>query len=93
MQYLKLYSPEQARRHDVRPGITGLAQVSGRNSLSWEERFRLDVSYVDHHTFVGDLKIILRTVSPVARRDGVSAEGEATMPEFLGTDTNDGATD
>jgi lipopolysaccharide/colanic/teichoic acid biosynthesis glycosyltransferase len=93
MQYLELYSPEQARRHDVRPGITGLAQVSGRNSLSWEERFRLDVAYVDHHTFVGDLKIILRTVSPVARRDGVSAEGGATMPEFFGTDNNDGAPD
>ena len=84
MQYLERYSPDQARRHEVRPGLTGLAQVSGRNALSWEDKFRLDVDYVDHHTFVGDLSIIGRTVSSVARRDGISAAGEATMSEFLG---------
>jgi lipopolysaccharide/colanic/teichoic acid biosynthesis glycosyltransferase len=86
MQYLERYSPEQARRHEVRPGLTGLAQVSGRNGLGWEDKFRLDVHYVDHHTFVGDLKIIRDTVRSVVRRDGISAEGEATMSEFLGTD-------
>ena len=83
--YLERYSPEQARRHEVRPGVTGLAQVSGRNAITWEERLRLDVHYVDHHTFVGDLKIIRDTVRAVVRRDGISAEGEATMSEFLGT--------
>lgn len=86
MQYLERYSPEQARRHEVRPGLTGLAQVSGRNALSWEDRFRLDVNYVDHHTFVGDLKIMRDTVRSVVSRDGITAVGEATMPEFLGTD-------
>ena len=86
MQYLERYSPEQARRHEIRPGLTGLAQVSGRNGLSWENKFRLDVNYVDHHSFVGDLKIIGGTVSSVARRDGISAVGEATMSEFLGID-------
>ena len=86
MQYLQRYSLIQARRHEVRPGITGLAQVSGRNALSWEDKFRLDVHYVDHHTFVGDLKIIRDTIHSVARRDGISAAGEATMSEFLGTD-------
>jgi lipopolysaccharide/colanic/teichoic acid biosynthesis glycosyltransferase len=84
MRYLERYSPEQARRHEVRPGLTGLAQVSGRNALSWEDKFRLDVEYVDHHTFVGDLKILLATLTSVLRRDGISAEGDATMPEFLG---------
>jgi lipopolysaccharide/colanic/teichoic acid biosynthesis glycosyltransferase len=84
MRYLGRYSPEQARRHEVRPGLTGLAQVSGRNGLSWEDKFRLDVHYVDHHTFVGDLKIIRDTTLSVVRRDGISAEGEATMSEFLG---------
>jgi lipopolysaccharide/colanic/teichoic acid biosynthesis glycosyltransferase len=84
MRYLGRYSPEQARRHEVRPGLTGLAQVSGRNGLSWEDKFRLDVHYVDHHTFVGDLKIIRDTILSVVRRDGISAEGEATMSEFLG---------
>lgn len=86
IQYLERYSPEQARRHEVRPGLTGLAQISGRNALSWEDKFRLDVHYVDHHTFVGDLRIIRDTVRSVVRRDGISAEGEATMSEFLGTD-------
>ena len=86
MQYLGRYTPEQARRHEVRPGLTGLAQISGRNALSWEDKFRLDVYYVDHHTFVGDLKIIGDTARSVARRDGISAVGHATMSEFLGTD-------
>ena len=85
MRYLERYSPEQARRHEVRPGLTGLAQVSGRNALSWEDKFRLDVDYVDHHTFVGDLKIIRGTVRSVVTRDGISASGETTMSEFLGT--------
>jgi len=86
MQYLDRYSAEQARRHEVRPGLTGLAQVSGRNALSWEEKFRLDVKYVDHHSLFGDLKILLATLRSVVRRDGISAAGEATMPEFLGSD-------
>jgi lipopolysaccharide/colanic/teichoic acid biosynthesis glycosyltransferase len=86
MSYLERYSPEQARRHEVRPGVTGLAQVSGRNALSWDDKFRLDVEYVDHHSFMGDLLIIRDTVRAVARRDGISAVGEATMPEFLGND-------
>lgn len=85
MEYLPLYSTEQARRHLVRPGITGLAQVSGRNSLSWETKFQLDTWYVDNRTFWLDLKIIVMTVSRVLRRDGVSAEGEATMPKFRGS--------
>lgn len=84
MEYLERYSPEQALRHKVRPGLTGLAQVSGRNALSWEDKFRLDVDYVDHHTIAGDLRIIRDTVRSVARRDGISAAGEVTMPEFLG---------
>lgn len=85
MSYLELYSPEQARRQQVRPGLTGLAQISGRNALSWEEKFRLDVHYVDHHNFVSDLKILGRTVRSVVRRDGISAAGTPTMPEFRGT--------
>lgn len=85
MDYLPLYSPEQARRHDVRPGVTGWAQVNGRNSLSWEEKFRLDVWYVDHRTFWLDLKILLLTARKVWEREGVSAVGEATMPRFTGT--------
>lgn len=86
MQYLNRYSPEQARRHEVRPGLTGLAQVSGRNAISWESKFRRDVEYVDAHSLLLDLKIILRTVGQVVRRDGISAEGEATMPEFMGSE-------
>jgi lipopolysaccharide/colanic/teichoic acid biosynthesis glycosyltransferase len=86
MQYLGRYSTSQTRRHEVRPGLTGLAQISGRNALSWEDKFRLDVDYVDHHTFVGDLKILRGTVRSVASRDGIAAVGEATMSEFLGTD-------
>jgi lipopolysaccharide/colanic/teichoic acid biosynthesis glycosyltransferase len=83
-RYLERYSPEQARRHEVRPGLTGLAQISGRNALSWEDKLQLDVTYVDHHTFVGDLKVIRGTVRSVAKRDNISAVGHATMSEFLG---------
>lgn len=85
VEYLERYSPEQARRHELRPGLTGLAQVSGRNATSWEERLALDVRYVDEHTLRGDLSIIARTVAAVLRRDGITAEGEVTMPVFLGT--------
>jgi lipopolysaccharide/colanic/teichoic acid biosynthesis glycosyltransferase len=85
MSYLGRYSPEQARRHDVRPGITGLAQISGRNALSWEDKFRLDVHYVDHQTLVGDLRILLGTVRAVVRRDGISEAGETTSSTFMGT--------
>lgn len=83
--YLERYTPRQARRHEVRPGITGLAQVSGRNALSWEERFELDVWYVDNRSFALDLAILARTVGAVFSRRGVSAQGSATMPEFLGS--------
>ncbi len=86
MQYLGRYSPEQARRHAVKPGITGWAQVNGRNSISWEEKFRLDVWYVDNGSFRLDLKIILMTVLKVMSREGISAEGEATAAEFMGSD-------
>lgn len=86
MQYLGRYSRRQARRHDVRPGLTGWAQVNGRNALSWTERLELDVWYVDNRSFALDMKIILATVGHVLRRTGISAEGAATMPEFLGTE-------
>jgi lipopolysaccharide/colanic/teichoic acid biosynthesis glycosyltransferase/glycosyltransferase involved in cell wall biosynthesis len=84
MQYLPLYSPEQSRRHHVKPGISGLAQINGRNSLSWEDKFRLDVWYVDHQSFWLDLCIFLITVWKVIRREGISAAGEATMLPFTG---------
>lgn len=84
MEYLPLYTPAQARRHEVRPGITGWAQVNGRNALSWEERFSLDVWYVDHRTFWLDLRILWLTVRKVLVRDGISAQGEATMSKFTG---------
>lgn len=84
MEYLPLYSPEQARRHEVRPGITGWAQVNGRNAISWEEKFKLDVWYVDNHNLWLDIKILYLTVRKVFARDGISAEGEATMPKFTG---------
>ena len=85
MQYLDRYTPEQARRHEVRPGITGLAQTSGRNALSWDEKFSLDVWYVDNQSLGLDLKILARTVLKVVRREGISAAGEATMAEFFGS--------
>lgn len=84
MEYLPLYSPAEARRHDVRPGLTGWAQINGRNAVSWEERFKLDVWYVDHHSMWLDLKILMRTVSQVLKRSGISEEGEATMSRFKG---------
>ncbi len=82
VRYLPRYTAEQARRHEVRPGITGLAQVSGRNAISWEEKFALDVEYVDNQSLGLDLSILWRTVTAVLRRDGISQEGHATMPEF-----------
>ncbi|GGN59643.1 UDP-phosphate galactose phosphotransferase [Actinoplanes lobatus] len=85
MQYLDLYSPDQARRHLVRPGVTGLAQVSGRNLLDWEERLALDVWYVDHRSLALNAKICLRTVLTLFRREGISAPGEATMSLFTGS--------
>ncbi len=85
MQYLPLYTPEQARRHEVRPGITGWAQVNGRNAISWEKKFELDVWYVDHQSFWLDLKILWLTLWQVVRRDGIRHEGHATMPAFTGT--------
>lgn len=85
MEYLPLYTPQQARRHEVRPGITGWAQVNGRNAISWEEKFKLDVWYVDHHSLWLDIKILWLTVKKVLVRDGISAEGEATMPKFTGS--------
>lgn len=84
MEYLSLYSPEQARRHEVRPGITGWAQVNGRNALSWDDKFKLDVWYVDNQGFWLDIKILWLTVRKVLARDGISAAGEATMPRFTG---------
>jgi lipopolysaccharide/colanic/teichoic acid biosynthesis glycosyltransferase len=84
MEYLPLYSPQQARRHEVRPGVTGWAQINGRNALSWEEKFALDVWYVDNRSLWLDLKIIGLTIAKVVRRDGISAAGEATMPKFEG---------
>lgn len=85
MEYLPLYTPEQARRHEVRPGITGLAQVSGRNALSWEEKFALDVWYVDNHSLALDLKILALTVKKVLVREGISQEGHVTMSKFGGS--------
>lgn len=85
MSYLERYTPEQARRHEVRPGLTGLAQVAGRNELTWEERFGYDVWYVDHASVWLDLKILARTVGMVLRREGISHPTHATMHEFLGT--------
>ena len=84
VEYLPRYSPDQARRHEVKPGITGLAQVAGRNRLSWPEKFALDVYYVDHRSVALDLEILARTVAAVIKREGISAAGEATMPEFRG---------
>ena len=83
-QYLPLYSPEQARRHEVRPGISGWAQCHGRNAISWTEKFKLDVWYVDHVSLVTDLKVIWMTVKNVLRREGISQEGNATMEAFNG---------
>lgn len=84
MEYLPLYSPEQYRRHEVRPGVTGWAQINGRNALSWEDKFKLDIWYVDNRSFWLDLKIIFLTVKKVVIRDGINADGEVTMPKFTG---------
>lgn len=86
VKYLPLYNEHQKRRHEVRPGFTGLAQANGRNAISWEEKFDLDVEYVDHITFLGDWKIIFRTVWTVLKREGISSETSATMEEFMGTE-------
>lgn len=84
MQYLPLYSPEQVRRHEVRPGITGWAQVNGRNAISWKEKFKLDVWYVDNQSFWLDIKILWMTFSKVFKREGISQEGQETVEEFKG---------
>lgn len=86
VQYLPRYNKHQARRHEVRPGFTGLAQIHGRNAISWEEKFDWDVKYVDHITFLGDWKIILDTVRTVLKREGISSASSATMEEFMGSE-------
>jgi len=86
--YLPRYNEEQRHRHDVRPGLTGYAQVNGRNAVTWEDRFKMDVEYTRKVTFAGDVKIILETVMKVLRREGISGEGTATMTEFMGTDSS-----
>jgi lipopolysaccharide/colanic/teichoic acid biosynthesis glycosyltransferase len=86
VRYLDRYTPEQARRHDVKPGITGWAQVNGRNAISWSEKFALDTWYVDHASLALDLRILADTVLRVVRRDGISNAADATMPEFFGAE-------
>lgn len=86
VKYLPLYNEEQRRRHDVRPGLTGLAQVNGRNAISWEQRFSLDIQYVSHITFLNDVRIVFATVGKVFKRDGIHSESAATMEEFHGTE-------
>ena len=90
MQYLDRYTPEQARRHEVRPGLTGLTQVKGRNALLWEDKFALDLWYVDNRSLLLDFKIIALTAVQVVRPSGIAAEGEATMPEFVGSAPQEG---
>lgn len=90
MQYLERYTPEQARRHDVKPGLTGWAQVNGRNALSWEEKFRLDVWYADHWSLGFDARILAMTIRKIFRREGIAQRGHATMPEFTGRNRVEG---
>jgi lipopolysaccharide/colanic/teichoic acid biosynthesis glycosyltransferase len=92
MQYLARYTPEQGKRHEVRPGLTGWAQINGRNAIDWDEKLALDIWYVDHRSFRLDLEILWRTVWMVLARRGISAGEHETMPEFLGTSTSDGPT-
>ena len=87
MQYLDRYTPEQARRHEVKPGITGWAQVNGRNAISWEDKFRLDVWYIDNWSLLLDVKIVFMTIGKILKREGISQSGQATMEEFIGTKT------
>ena len=89
MEYLPLYNDEQARRHDVRPGITGYAQINGRNAIGWDERFALDTWYVDNQSLWLDIKILFKTVKKVIVKEGISAEGEATMSKFMGNSINE----
>ena len=88
VEYLNLYNEEQKHRHDVRPGLTGLAQVSGRNSITWEEKFREDIKYVENISFITDIKIILKTVIKVFKREGISGENTSTMQKFKGNNKN-----
>jgi len=88
IEYLPLYSTEQVRRHNVRPGVTGWAQVNGRNAISWEDKFKLDVWYVDNQSFWLDIKILWLTVRKVLVKDGISADGEVTMPKFMGSNNS-----
>ena len=85
VKYIPRYTPEQRRRHDVRPGLTGIAQINGRNTITWEERFTYDIEYVDSISFIGDIKIILGTVKAVFNRSGITSETSATMEEFIGS--------
>lgn len=86
IQYLPRYNKVQARRHEVRPGLTGYAQINGRNAITWEKKFEFDVDYVDNVSFIADLKIVFGTVGKVIKKDGISADGEATMPDFMGNE-------
>ena len=89
VRYLERYSPEQLRRHDVLPGLTGWAQINGRNATTWEERFHHDLAYVDNRTFLRDIGTLFRTVKKVLVREGISQEGHATMPEFMGSEKSE----
>ena len=88
MQYLKRYTAQQSRRHEVKPGVTGWAQVNGRNAISWEDKFRFDVWYVDHRSLWLDIKIMLKTLAKVLKREGISEKGQETMSEFMGSNAN-----
>lgn len=93
VEYLSRYNEEQKRRHEVRPGLSGLAQVNGRNAISWEDKFKYDIQYVDHVTFLGDWKIIFQTILNVIKRDGINSETAATMEVFMGTKAIDSQKD